>query len=152
MPNTAALNKCGRAVICGCKEQGVHFKTIARFQSWGGQHEKFSEVVFNSRSNSDGGRRFKRTRVRARRWRGKYSELAGLSAASSGIQAAIVSGRPTVLHPPAQVATSASALTWPCAYRPLLQNRHFSDASSFQLVPSPISRARLQTFKSSLSQ
>src|SRR5258708_14740026 len=51
---------------------------------------------------------------RARRWRSKYYELAGLSAASSGIEAAIITtGRAAVVHPSAQVATSASALTWP---------------------------------------
>src|SRR6266446_3471643 len=71
------------------------------------RHEKFSEVVFDSRSNSDGGRRIDRTCVRARRWRSKYYELAGLSAASSGIEAAIVPKRATVFHLSAQGATSA---------------------------------------------
>ena len=38
------------------------------------------------------------------------------------------------------------------AYRPRLQDRHFSDASNFRSAPSPFSHARLQTFKLSLSQ
>src|SRR5204863_10116192 len=51
----------------------------------------------------------KQTRVGARRWRLEYSELAGLSAASSGIEAAIVTTRrATVLRVSTQVATSAS--------------------------------------------
>src|SRR2546430_16415087 len=76
--------------------------------------EKFSEVASNARSDSGGRRRIKRARARARRCRGKYHELAGLSAAPSGIAAAIVTTRrATVVHLSAQVATSASALDWP---------------------------------------
>ena len=92
--------------------------------------EKFSEVASNARSDSGGRRRIKRARARARRCRGKYHELAGLSAAPSGIAAAIVTTRrATVVHLSAQVATSAS-LT--CSVRIVLfpRGRHFSDASN----------------------
>src|SRR6476660_7217118 len=62
------------------------------FQSWERtRHEKFSEVVSHGRSHGDGSRCFERAAVRARRRRSKHSELAGLSAAPSGIEAAIVS-------------------------------------------------------------
>jgi hypothetical protein len=37
-------------------------------------------------------------------------------------------------------------------WQPFLHHQYFSDASNFQLVRSPFSCARLQTFKSSLSQ
>jgi hypothetical protein len=107
---SAALNK-----VRAYRKIRVHFKgEKPAFKYRGGQHEKFSEVAAGARGDSDGRRWFKRTRVRARQRRSKYSGLAGLSAASPGIEAAIVTTRrATVLHSSTQVATSASTLTWP---------------------------------------
>jgi hypothetical protein len=111
---SAALNKVRAYRKIRLKEHRVHFRGEARSQYQGGQHEKFSEVAAGARGDSDGRRWFKRTRVRARQRRSKYSGLAGLSAASPGIEAAIVTTRrATVLHPSTQGATSGSALTWP---------------------------------------
>src|SRR6476646_11504286 len=92
------------------RTQGFTSGQKPALKSQGEQHEKFSETASGARGNSDGGRRIERAFVRARRRRGgKYPKLAGLSAASSGIAAAIVTTRrATVLRLPAQGATSAS--------------------------------------------
>jgi hypothetical protein len=75
------------------------------------RHEKISDVISNARSDDDRHRGFQQTQL-CPRWRRQHHELAGLSAAASGIQAAIVTARSaTVLRPSAQGATSASALT-----------------------------------------
>lgn len=72
------------------------------------RYEKFPAMASNRRGDSCGGRCFKRAAVRARRRRRKYFELARLSTASSGIEAAIVAThRATVLRPSPQVAAPA---------------------------------------------
>src|SRR5437762_8800573 len=107
------------------------------------RHEKFSALTFGARSDSDGSRCFMRTRVRT--WRGiKYSELAGPSAASSGIEAAIVTTRrATVFRVSTQVATSASLTCFAHAKRnrvPTIVPAAFSEKiliSLFETDPSP---------------
>ena len=87
--------------------QGPASARNRRFQSPEGiRHERISEMASNACGDNDRNRGFRRTRPRPRR-RSKYHELAGLSAAASGIEAAIVTTRRKAARTSTQDATPA---------------------------------------------
>jgi hypothetical protein len=81
-----------------------------RIRQSGTRHEEIGEMAAGARGDDGRDRDFKRTHPRPRRC-AKYHELAGLSAAASGIEAAGgAAQRADVFCPSAHIAASASPL------------------------------------------